>query len=171
MPAPASPMPFLPPVRSRTRAQADLARTHRLVCADDGLDVVLIEDESQGTPRRRKDDSSVLQPWVRPAAPADCPICLCEFAVDEGVCLTACSHAFCQECISTYVEKKAKDGEVLEEQMCCPHTEPSPCALPLAPQDVLRCLADPAERQRYERLTLQRCVESGKDMACCPTGA
>ena len=36
------------------------------------------------------------------------------------------------------------------------------------PQDVQRCLSDAAAAERYERLTLQRCIEVGDGFGACP---
>ena len=75
--------------------------------------------------------------------------------VKEGVRLHSCGHEFCESCISTFVQNKAKDGEVLPAQMSCPHTEPSKCEHALASHEVLLCFPSNAERERYQRLTLQ----------------
>ena len=81
--------------------------------------------------------------------------------------LIGCAHAFCQDCISTYVRGKVAAGDVLSESLACPCVDPR-CATPLVPQDVLRCL-DPEQGERYERLALQRCVEAEDGLGQCPT--
>ena len=42
-------------------------------------------------------------------------------------------------------------------------------AVPLVPLDVRRCLATSEERDRYERLSLNRCIEAEDDLGTCPT--
>ena len=139
----------------------------RVWAEDDSVIIVVEEGSSQdvrlamggrGSSGGRKRTTSVglTKKWLRPANPSDCPICLCEFEVDEGVVLTACSHEFCETCITTYVQNKVKDGEVLPQQMSCPHAEPKPCGVSLSPSDILQCLPDKVDQERFQRLSLQR---------------
>ena len=131
---------------SRARGQPHSARQSRH--REEAADVVDVEKLADSCGAGLLSSAS----WVRPALPANCPVCLCEFAVQEVVCLTECGHQFCEDCITMYVQSKAKEGAVLPAQMCCPHAEPAPCNRPLAPADVLRCLNED-EKQRYQRLT------------------
>jgi hypothetical protein len=70
--------------------------------------------------------------------------------------MPACRHEFCETCITTYAQSKVKDGEVLPQQMSCPHAEPKPCGVALAHADILLCLPDKSDKERFERLSLQR---------------
>ena len=54
--------------------------------------------------------------------------------------------------------------QVLSEQLVCPCVEPRRCAVALVPQDVARCLQSSEQRARYERLTLNRCIEAEDDL-------
>jgi len=84
------------------------------------------------------------------------------------VLAASCGCAFCVDCLSTYVRSKVEAGEVTAEQLVCPVVEPRRCGVPLTPQDVQRCL--PAgQAERYDRLTLQRCVEAQDDLGHCPS--
>jgi len=145
---------------------ADGARG-RVWAEDDSAIIVVEEGSSQDVGlamggrsgsggRKRTASVGLTKKWLRPSNPSDCPICLCEFEVDEGVVLTACSHEFCETCITTYVQNKVKDGEVLPQQMSCPHAEPKPCAVALSPSDILQCLPDKVDQERFQRLSLQR---------------
>jgi hypothetical protein len=108
--------------------------------------------------------------WTRPKVAITCPICFCETVSEEACQLDAsCSHNFCVECLTTYVRGKVESGEVLPHQLQCPCVEPTRCGKPLSHQDVRRCLATAADAERYERLLLQRCVETEDDLASCPT--
>ena len=107
--------------------------------------------------------------WTRPSGEITCPICFCETEADEAAVLASCSHAFCVECLSQYVQAKVTAGEVLSEQLACPCVEPKRCAVPLVPQDVRRCLVSEHDRERYERLSFNRCIEAEDDLGSCPT--
>ena len=51
--------------------------------------------------------------WHRPSTDEiTCPICLCDTPSAEAVRLRACSHAFCEDCIGTFVRAKVAEGEV-----------------------------------------------------------
>ena len=106
--------------------------------------------------------------WLRPLSEVTCPICMCETAPEEGVVLSGCEHAFCEDCIVTYVTGKVTEGQVMPEQLRCPSVDPK-CGESLSPADVARCLKEPEAVARYERLALQRCVEADEGMGCCPT--
>ncbi len=106
--------------------------------------------------------------WRRPKAAITCPICFCETEPGEACVLASCAHAFCIECLKTFVSGKVETGEVLPSQLVCPCVEPQRCGVPLLPQDVQRCLSDAAAAERYERLTLQRCIEVGDGFGACP---
>jgi len=111
----------------------------------------------------------------RPKVAGDCPICFCSFTPSNGISLLDCGHEFCTECLSQYIQTKAKEGEVLETQMRCPwisHSSSSPspsCGRPIAQSDVLACLPTSQDRERYLRLTVDRCVDAQDNMGCCPT--
>jgi hypothetical protein len=107
--------------------------------------------------------------WTRPRSAITCPICFCEEEPASACKLASCGHAFCVECLSTYVKGKVEQGEVMSEQLVCPCVEPSRCGVPLVPQDVRRCLGSAAAADRYERLTLQRFIETEEDTGSCPT--
>ena len=107
--------------------------------------------------------------WARPLESITCPVCFCEEPPDKSCVLASCGHSFCVECLTTFVTGKIAQGEVLSNQLACPCVEPKRCAVPLVPQDVRRCLATKEEADRYERLTLQRCVEAEDDMGTCPS--
>jgi hypothetical protein len=98
--------------------------------------------------------------WARPLASITCPICMCDAEPAEACALSACRHEFCVECLETYVRGKVQQGEVLADQLVCPVVEPARCKVTLVPQDVRRCLDSDAAAERYERLSLQRCVEA-----------
>jgi len=114
------------------------------------IDLVSSDDE-ESQPRKRQcsqptDDrnraaagAGSSSAWLLPQSEIVCPICLCETAPGEAAVLIGCSHAFCLDCISTYVRGKVEAGEVLPESLACPCVDPR-CARPLAPQDVHRCL-------------------------------
>ena len=106
---------------------------------------------------------------IRPTKEGVCAICFCEYTTDDGLELQNCNHAFCEECIATYIQSKAKDGEVTQSQMKCPSVDPKACGCPIAQSDVLACLASAADRDRYLRLTIDRCVDNDDNMGCCPT--
>ena len=151
--------------RHRRREGSDPPSSHQAVICVDDEEPTEASDEPPARRRVPEDPSA----WLRPDGPITCPVCFCETDPDEAATLVSCSHSFCVECLSQYVRSKVEAGEVLSEQLSCPCVEPKRCAVPLVPQDVSRCLATPAERERYERLALNRCIEAEDDMGACPT--
>jgi len=124
--------------------------------------------------KRRADCSASEQPagrtsgeYVRPLKPGVCPICFCDYAVEEGVRTSACGHNFCGDCFGYYVRTKVNDGEVTANQLTCPHVELHgggvKCGTALSQSDVLASLLNSRE------LSLSRTVDTGDNLACCPT--
>ena len=106
----------------------------------------------------------------RPKESGNCAICFCEYTSTDGIVLQGCNHSFCIECISIYIRGKAKDGEVTPSHMKCPSIDPDVCGKPITQSDVLTCLESEADRDRYLRLTLDRCIDNDPEgMGCCPT--
>ena len=106
----------------------------------------------------------------RPKESGNCAICFCEYTSTDGIVLQGCNHSFCIECISIYIRGKAKDGEVTPSHMKCPSIDPEVCGKPIAQSDVLTCLESEADRDRYLRLSLDRCIDNDPEgMGCCPT--
>ena len=133
-------------------------------------DVIQISDDDDDDGTSAAVTSSTLGAFSRPANEITCPICFCEEPPEKCAELSSsCGHAFCVECLTTYVREKVKAGEVLSINLCCPCVEPTRCAVPLTPQDVKRCLETAADVERYERLALQRCVEAEDGLGACPT--
>jgi hypothetical protein len=126
---------------------------------DDGDDIIAGFSSGAGT-------SGAVMPWRRPAQPCTCPVCFCDSEPDEAVSLSACGHQFCEDCITQFVRSAIGEGKV---QLTCPSITPSRCGAVLDPTDVKRCLPDAAAAARYERLTLERCIEATEDMGHCPT--
>ena len=128
------------------------------------------DDENQGeramVPKRASFDKFLAN--SRPMSSGECAICFCEYTMFDGVSLSECGHAFCYECISTYVASKARDGQVLPNQMICP-LEVKSCGRSISQRDVLVCLKSDNDRDRYLRLTVERFVEAQANMGCCPT--
>ena len=105
----------------------------------------------------------------RPKESGNCAICFCEYTSTDGIVLQGCNHTFCLECISIYIRGKAKDGEVTPTHMKCPSIDPEVCGKPITQSDVLTCLESESDRDRYLRLTLDRCIDNDENMGCCPT--
>lgn len=59
--------------------------------------------------------------------------------------------------------------QILPEQLVCPNVAPHACKVAISPDDVKRCLRTQTERDRYDRLSLERCIEAVDDLASCPT--
>ena len=151
----------------RRESSAPPSSDQAVVCVDDDEDPPVRRAPDEPLAMRRIPEDPTA--WLRPDGPITCPVCFCESEPNESATLVGCSHSFCVECLSQYVRGKVEAGEVLSEQLSCPCVEPKRCGVPLVPQDVSRCLATPAERERYERLALNRCIEAEDDMQTCPT--
>jgi len=118
------------------------------------------DDEPQS--RRRRSNVPDGAEWEHPAAAITCPVCFCDAEPAEAATLAACGHTFCVDCISTYTRGRVEAGEVLG--IVCPSVEPAKCGRALTVPDIHRCLEGGAERERYDRLAFQRCIEAGDDL-------
>ena len=160
--------------RQRTRQRREARRgrsgtSSASAAADDGGDSLSAAAATGSSAAAASRTHSWRTEWARPPAEITCPICFCMEAPDNACVLASYGHGFCVECITTFVNGKIAQGEVLSDQLACPCVEPKRCAVPLVPQDVRRCFATAAEGDRYERLALQRCVEAEEDMGTCPS--
>eukprot|EP00962_Isochrysis_galbana_P019730 scaffold5747_cov128-Isochrysis_galbana.AAC.9 len=157
------------PKPRRRRMNSDVQKTSSFIVVD------LTGDAEEGPAEPCTSASSsqdvTLHVWARPTEAITCPICFCDYEPAESVRLSACGHDFCVDCMATLVRGKVQAGEVLPEQIVCPCIHPVKCGIAMAVGDIQLCLPEPSERERYGRLTLQRCIENGEDLGKAPRTA
>lgn len=89
----------------------------------------------------------------------ECAICL-----DSTDCLTltACSHNFCQSCLSTYLQNRIQSAPGLVE---CPNAD---CKETIHPSDIRQIVNDENLYQRYETFVLRRFLQKSPETKWCP---
>jgi hypothetical protein len=91
-----------------------------------------------------------------------CQICFCDFEEKELEFLV-CSHFFCKECISKWIEAQVGDGKVSAKQICCPNVQ---CKKPIE-VEVIEARAAPDVLEKYKRYVLSKKVEVDKNATWC----
>ncbi|XP_013407485.1 E3 ubiquitin-protein ligase RNF14 isoform X2 [Lingula anatina] len=92
----------------------------------------------------------------------ECEICFEEKQGFDFFRLSDCKHHFCRECMTGFCQMHVKEGTV--QQLRCPNNE---CKETLPPFIVREVLGE-EEYIRWERLLLQRALETLGDVDWCP---
>lgn len=91
-----------------------------------------------------------------------CDICLQTLQGLECVSLQGCTHVYCKVCVQGHITTKINEGSVGKIE--CPSLD---CTQEIPP-GIIQELISPKLFERYDKLLLQRTLESMTDIAYCP---
>ncbi|XP_060078789.1 E3 ubiquitin-protein ligase RNF14-like [Ylistrum balloti] len=92
----------------------------------------------------------------------ECCVCFMEFPGADFYRMKQCGHHICRECMQTLCQIHVKEGTVTE--LVCPESE---CKTDIPP-GVIREVVGEEQFCRYERLTLQKALDTMGDIVWCP---
>uniref|UniRef100_A0A3Q3LAR2 RBR-type E3 ubiquitin transferase n=1 Tax=Labrus bergylta TaxID=56723 RepID=A0A3Q3LAR2_9LABR len=92
----------------------------------------------------------------------DCDICFVGWLGSECVQLLECDHIFCRGCLSEFCKLQITEGNV--EGVTCPNAD---CPATPTPAQVKSLVGDELF-SRYDRLLLQKTLDSMSDVVYCP---
>ena len=93
-----------------------------------------------------------------------CVICADIVPGIDCIRLYRCGHFYCRNCLNGYIRVKLDNG-LFGEKLHCPQNQ---CQKSLLPTEVKEILQNDQLYERYERLTLQKCLELMNDIIWCP---
>jgi E3 ubiquitin-protein ligase RNF14 len=93
-----------------------------------------------------------------------CLICTDMISGTDCIRLYRCGHFYCRLCLNNYVRLTFNNG-LFGEQVHCPQNQ---CQKVLLPNEIKEILQDENLYERYERITLQRALQSMDDIIWCP---
>ena len=92
-----------------------------------------------------------------------CPVCFCEYPVDEFVHLPDCGHGLCTYCYTGYLTSKVGDGTE-----CVVTTCPDSACKMIVPERLFKQLLDQTLYARYHDFLEQSFVDLSNSMKWCP---
>ncbi|CAG9465151.1 unnamed protein product [Pedinophyceae sp. YPF-701] len=92
----------------------------------------------------------------------DCPICMEEKPGTQQYKLPGCDHFLCRACLSDMCATHVREGSLVQLQ--CPQPD---CRRPIA-HHVLQDVLPEDLFERWESLTLARCLDAMQDVVYCP---
>ena len=92
----------------------------------------------------------------------DCEVCYSSLPGTQCVEFNQCRHSFCYDCVRSYFSMQVKDGAVTS--MCCLAPD---CESEAFPNQVRKLLSEELY-EKYERLLLNRALESIEEIVICP---
>ncbi|UJR18884.1 hypothetical protein I4U23_022012 [Adineta vaga] len=93
-----------------------------------------------------------------------CFICTDMISGTNCIRLYRCGHFYCRLCLNNYVQLTFNNGQ-FGEQVHCPQNQ---CQKALLPNEIKEILQNENLYERYERITLQRALQSMDDIIWCP---
>eukprot|EP01087_Luapelamoeba_hula_P021458 TRINITY_DN7507_c0_g1_i2.p1 TRINITY_DN7507_c0_g1~~TRINITY_DN7507_c0_g1_i2.p1 ORF type:complete len:499 (-),score=55.43 TRINITY_DN7507_c0_g1_i2:70-1566(-) len=91
-----------------------------------------------------------------------CPICFCDYRIEEMYTLDNCFHRFCFSCLGEYLNVKIKDADV--RVIKCP--DPA-CKEEISPSEIKHCV-DKSIYAKYEEFSLNSALTLMPDVRFCP---
>jgi hypothetical protein len=93
-----------------------------------------------------------------------CTICFCPVEFDDQMAILSCSHFFCRDCISKWIESRTNEGKIAGKFIFCPNDA---CRKPLEEAEIQK-FASEEIWAKYQRIQTSHLVERDPNARWCP---
>jgi hypothetical protein len=125
------------------------------------------EEEKQAVIRNFAAERQVVKPVEVKENKDDerlCTICFCPVESEDQLAVLSCSHFFCRECISRWIESRTNDGKIAGKFIFCPNDA---CRSPFEDAEIQK-FASEETLAKYQRIQTNHLVERNPNARWCP---
>eukprot|EP01090_Pellita_catalonica_P002670 TRINITY_DN12242_c0_g1_i1.p1 TRINITY_DN12242_c0_g1~~TRINITY_DN12242_c0_g1_i1.p1 ORF type:complete len:237 (-),score=31.49 TRINITY_DN12242_c0_g1_i1:84-731(-) len=92
----------------------------------------------------------------------ECPICCCDYKIQEMYTLDNCFHRYCFECLGEFLKVKIMESET--DKLFCPDPQ---CKCEISRDEVRHCVS-PELFAKFDEFTLKSALNNMEDLRWCP---